>query len=163
MKMSGRAVFLNGFFLLVVAFLVSLQIYLQYVQRRLGEEAAPDEILNVVEKSYQIQSGDIAGGNVESLIDHNADQVAAPVFPNIRKSFPKRKAPYLRKAKKNKKKKQQKMKKNNQQKYGGFAKEDIKPGSLNKGKHPNFFKLETEQGKKKKNAGGHKKGGKKHL
>ncbi|XP_068243036.1 uncharacterized protein [Palaemon carinicauda] len=162
MKMSGRAVFLNGIFLLFVAFLVSLQIYLQYVQRNIGEAASVD--VDNIEKSYQRRSEDFVGGNIVSQIDHIGEEVAAaPVFPNIRKSFPKRKAPYLRKGKKNKKKKQ-KMKKGNQQKYGGSVKEDIKSNTLNKGKRPNFMKLEIEQGKKRKNAGGHKKVGKKsHL
>lgn len=124
MKGFGRALELNCLFLLVVALLVTLQLILQRRQNGIllqlsergdegegGEEPPPVQLpdsLNIPDQgTHRHPAGHGKGGDGGVL--------AAPVVPNIHRSFPKRKAPYVRKAKKNKKKKKNRKGKQQQQ------------------------------------------------
>lgn len=125
MKGFGRALELNCLFLLVVALLVTLQLILQRRQNGIllqlsergdegegGEEPPPvlqlPDSLNIPDQgTHRHPAGHGKGGDGGVL--------AAPVVPNIHRSFPKRKAPYVRKAKKNKKKKKNRKGKQQQQ------------------------------------------------
>lgn len=135
MKLSTRVIELNCLFLLVVALLVALQLFLQRAQQRLQlserqvgvneAEAAAGALLADDPEAFPVHN---PAGGVDALLglpgsEHDVKEeslVAAPFVPNIRKSFPKRKAPYIRKGK-NKKKKGQKNKKNKQQKHGSHG------------------------------------------
>ncbi|KAK8395583.1 hypothetical protein O3P69_005587 [Scylla paramamosain] len=134
MKGFGRALEINFLFLLVVALLVVLQLILQGSQRELllqlkerggeGEAAGeypqhgpppsspltfPDQDIHAAGDAKMVISDNGGGGGI----------LAAPVVPNIRRSFPKRKAPYVRKAKNKKKKKNRKGKKQLARGVGG--------------------------------------------
>ncbi|KAK7084879.1 hypothetical protein SK128_000021 [Halocaridina rubra] len=158
MKFSGRALELNCAFLLVVVLLIALQIFLQNAQKKLREGVVNEKGGDLLSINERNDVQDILGDYVQTDKEQNVDTIsdllteenlAAPLVPNIRKSFPKRKAPYLRRGKKNKKKKQNRAKKNNGQKSKPF-KEDTKPGAgFKKGKHPNMFKQETKFGKQR--------------
>ncbi|XP_042213404.1 uncharacterized protein LOC121860363 isoform X2 [Homarus americanus] len=123
MKLSGRVLELNCLFLLVVALLVALQLFLQRAQQQLHVNKRNKGIglvgpiaLPLQDSVDMLQAGPGLGQDGEAVAPEDA-LVAAPFVPNIRKSFTKRKAPYVRKGKKNKKKKAQN-KKNKQQKHG---------------------------------------------
>lgn len=141
MKTFGRAIQLNCLFLVVVALLVALQLFLQQAQERLQvgkREAAGKDGLKGSSLARPLQDApddalqDNPGLGQEAADGAPDDSLAAePFVPNIRKSFSKRKAPYIRKGKKNKKK-ALKNKKNRQQKrgsHGGLKEGDGKFGN----------------------------------
>ncbi|KAG0720903.1 hypothetical protein GWK47_047501 [Chionoecetes opilio] len=119
MKGFGRALGLNCVFLVVVIILVTLQLVLHRRQEEVvlqlwerGEEGEageepPQAAPLQDDPNHPRQNIHPAGdANVLTDDDGGGDVVlAAPVVPNIHRSFPKRKAPYVRKAKKNKKNK----------------------------------------------------------
>lgn len=129
MKTYGRVLELNCLFLLAVALLVALQLFLQQAQQRLQlskEEEGAEEGLVGAPEALPLEDArvdglqDDQGPGQEDPAGLSEDSLAAaPFVPNIRKSFTKRKAPYLRKGKKNKNKKKKSLKnKNRQQTHG---------------------------------------------
>ncbi|XP_047490129.1 uncharacterized protein LOC125039863 isoform X1 [Penaeus chinensis] len=110
MKVSGRALELNAIFLVAVLLLVSLQVFLHHVQKRMYTE----EVRNLSERAVPVPSAEELDGELAGAALGVLDEAAPsqPAFvPNIRKSFPKRKAHYFRKLKKSKKNKKNKAKK----------------------------------------------------
>lgn len=144
MKGFGRALEINCLFLLVVALLVVLQLILQGSQRELllrlkerggdGEaggwyllRSPPPSPLSLPGQDIHASDGAKAG-----IGEHGGSGgiLAAPVVPNIRRSFPKRKAPYVRKAKNKKKKKNRKGKKQLGRGMGGAEGAVFKAGGI---------------------------------
>ncbi|KAK3862910.1 hypothetical protein Pcinc_031263 [Petrolisthes cinctipes] len=100
MKWSGRVMELNYIFLLVVTLLVALQVYLQRTQQRLE-----------LNKRSSGSEGEWVPVSVLDKPENTEDNAALadPLVPNIRKSFPKRRAPYVRKGKNKKRKNKNKL------------------------------------------------------
>lgn len=96
---SGRACEIHCLFLFVVAILIAVQLFLQNTQKHLSDDSKSKRSL---EPEVNLEKRDISFSENEELFEEEVP-VAAPLVPNIHKSFGKRKAPYARKAKKNKK------------------------------------------------------------
>jgi len=101
---SGRACEIHCLFLLVVAILIAVQLFLQNTQKHLSDDSKSKRSL---EPEIHLEKRDIAFSENEELLEEEIP-VAAPIVPNIHKSFVKRKAPYARKAKKNRRNKKNK-------------------------------------------------------
>ncbi|XP_037802877.1 uncharacterized protein LOC119597387 isoform X2 [Penaeus monodon] len=130
MKVSGRALELNAIFLVAVLLLVSLQVFLHHVQKRMYTE----EVRNLSERAVPAPSAEGQDGELGAalgVLDEAAPSQPAFV-PNIRKSFPKRKAHYFRKLKKSKKNK--KNKKNKAKKASAAGGEGKQGGGRGQGK-----------------------------
>jgi len=110
---SGRACEIHCLFLVVVAILIAVQLFLQNTQKHLSDDSKSKRSL---EPEVHLEKRDISFSENEELFEEEVP-VAAPIVPNIHKSFVKRKAPYARKAKKNRRNKK------NNKKDGG-----AKPG-----------------------------------
>lgn len=106
MKVSGRALELNAIFLVAVLLLVSLQVFLHHVQKRMYTE----EVRNLSERAVPVPSAEEQDADLGAALGVLEEAAPSqPAFvPNIRKSFPKRKAHYFRKLKKSKKNKKNK-------------------------------------------------------
>lgn len=121
MKVSGRALELNAIFLVAVLLLVSLQVFLHHVQKRMYTE----EVRNLSERAVPVPSAEEQDADLGAALGVLEEAAPSqPAFvPNIRKSFPKRKAHYFRKLKKSKKNK--KNKKNKAKKEAKLMHDDI--------------------------------------
>jgi len=101
MKVSGRVCEIHCLFLLVVAILIAVQLFLQNAQKHLSEAS---ESKTLDESEVHLEKRDISYSENKEFIEEETP-FAAPVVPNIHKSFVKKKAPYVRKAKRNRKNK----------------------------------------------------------
>ncbi|XP_042887190.1 uncharacterized protein LOC122262975 [Penaeus japonicus] len=130
MKVSGRALELNAIFLVAVLLLVSLQVFLHHVQKQMYTE----EVRNLSERAVPIPDAGTQEGEQGAALSGLPDAAPSqPAFvPNIRKSFPKRKAHYFRKLKKSKKNK--KNKKNKARKPPATGGEGKQGGGRGQGK-----------------------------
>lgn len=90
MKVSGRALELNAIFLVAVLLLVSLQVFLHHVQKRMYTE----EVRNLSERAVPVPSAEEQDADLGAALGVLEEAAPSqPAFvPNIRKSFPKRKA-----------------------------------------------------------------------
>lgn len=130
MKVSGRALELNAIFLVAVLLLVSLQVFLHHVQKRMYTE----EVRNLSERAVPVPSAEEQDADLGAALGVLEEAAPSqPAFvPNIRKSFPKRKAHYFRKLKKSKKNK--KNKKNKAKKTSTAGGEGKQGGGRGQGK-----------------------------
>jgi len=101
---SARACEIHCLFLVVVAILIAVQLFLQNTQKHISEESKSNSLLD---PEVHLEKRDISYTEHKEFFEEETP-VAAPIVPNIHKSFVKKKAPYVRKAKKNRRNKKNK-------------------------------------------------------
>jgi len=135
-RLSGRACEIHCVFLLVVIILIAINLFLQNEQKKISEKSKSS---SSGEQEVHLEKRDISFTENQEVIEEEIS-VAAPIVPNIHKSFIKKKAPYVRKAKKNRRNKKNKNK--------GGAKQG--KGSVRKGGNEHGVKKEAGINQKKK-------------
>jgi len=135
-RISGRACEIHCVFLLVVVILIAINLFLQNEQKKLTESSKSSKS---GDQEVHLEKRDITFTENHEFIEEEIS-VAAPIVPNIHKSFIKKKAPYVRKAKKNKRNKKNKNK--------GGAK--LGKGTARKGGNEHVVKKEGGINQKKK-------------
>lgn len=132
-RLSGRACEIHCLFLLVVVILIAVNLFLQNEQKKITDSSKSS---SSGEREVHLEKRDLTGD--QEFIEEDIPG-AAPLVPNIHKSFIRRKAPYVRKAKKNRRNKKNKNKKQ-------------KPGksSVKKGANEHGIKKEAGINQKKK-------------
>lgn len=135
-RLSGRACEIHCLFLLVVVILIAINLFLQNEQKRISDSSKSSAS---GEREIHLEKRDINFSENQEFIEEEIS-VAAPIVPNIHKSFGKKKAPYVRKAKKNRR--------NKKNKKNGGAK--LGKGSVKKGGTEHGVKKEVGINQKKK-------------
>jgi len=116
--------------MVVVAILIAVQLFFQNAQKQLTESSKSK---TSYDDELHIEKRDISYSEREGQTEIEVTG-AAPIVPNIHRSYVKKKAPYIRKAKKNRRNKKNKKNSHVSKKEGGTVQKKKLKGTRNDSK-----------------------------